>query len=241
MHAHVNVLDKGYVRYVDHMGSDLNVVNAARASYDRESQEFNGKDAGLLRFLSRENHTAPFRHAIVSLEIYAPLMIKNQWFKHLVGGIHHDDREFQGIDPFFAWNESSRRYVTEKEEFYIPDGTWRGKPDSSKQGSAKVDSNTQYVYYQEFTKGLQKTVEDGVNMYKMAMEMGVAPEQARLFLPAYALYVRWRWTTSLQGAMHFLRLRDESHAQWEIQEYAKAVKQITRTKFPVSIDSLEEE
>lgn len=244
---HIEVLDKGYVRLVDSMGSDLSVVNAARASYDKESKEFDGKDAALLRFLTRENHTAPFRHGIVTLECYAPLMVKNQWFKHLIGGVFHEDAEFAGIDPFFAWNESSRRYITEREEFYVPSNNeWRSKPESSKQGSgpvlkARMDAGGDIKETGEWWTGiLNDTIHKGVNNYKTAMLNGVAPEQARLFLPAYALYVRWRWTTSLQAVMHFLKLRDESHAQWEIQQYAKAVSEVVATKFPVSIGSLEE-
>lgn len=237
LNNHVNVLDKGYVRLVDWMGSDLSCVNAARVSYDKESQEFDGKDEKLLAFLVRENHTAPFRHAIVSLECYAPLIVKNQWFKHLIGGIYENDHEFKGLDPFFAWNESSRRYVTENEEFYLPSQTqWRTKPENSKQGSG---ANASQDLGQECTEQLRDYINLGVTNYKEAMEAGIAPEQARLFLPAYAMYVRWRWTTSLQGVMHFLGLRDETHAQWEIREYARAVKMLTATKFPVSIGSLE--
>jgi thymidylate synthase (FAD) len=232
MDNHVNVLDKGYVRLIDSMGTDLSVVNAARASYDKESVEFGERDANLLAFLVRENHTAPFRHGIIQLECYAPLMVKNQWFKHLIGGIHHNDQEFPGIDPFFGWNESSRRYVTEKEEFYVP-SSWRAKPANSKQGSGGA------IEDEEFTEILDtaylRHINEGLRYYRDAMHNGVAPEQARLFLPAYALYVRWRWTTSLQGVMHFINLRDESHAQEEIQEYARAVKKLAATKFPVSI------
>jgi thymidylate synthase (FAD) len=162
-------------------------------------------------------------------------MVKNQWFKHLIGGIYTEDAEFPGLDPFFAWNESSRRYVTEKEEFYIPN-KWRGKPANSKQGSGEDIPEWQSLGY---TALFQETVSEGTERYKMAMDAGIAPEQARLFLPAYALYVRWRWTTSLQGVMHFLKLRNESHAQWEIQEYARAVSKLTATVFPVSIGSLD--
>jgi thymidylate synthase (FAD) len=223
------VLDKGYVRLVDSMGSDLSVVNAARVSYDKESLRFNEKDDRLIHFLVRENHTAPFRHAIVSFEVYAPLFVARQWWKHVVGGQHNDKQ----MDPFLAWNESSRRYVTENEEFYTPT-EWRGKPENGKQGSAGTVERGEY-----FTRLLETQQEMGLELYREAMEAGVAPEQARLFLPANGLYVRWRWTTSLQGAMHFIALREDSHAQWEIQQYAKAVKDLAWTVFPVSIGSLD--
>jgi thymidylate synthase (FAD) len=227
----IDVLDHGYVLLTDSMGSDLSVVNAARVSYDKASQVFDVKDERLLAFLRRENHTAPFRHAIVSLECYAPLLVKNQWFKHLVGGVHHDDMEFPGIDPFFAWNESSRRYVTEEEQFYIPT-EWRSKPENSKQGSGLPLSEATGAM---FTADLATHTKKGLSMYKYAMKCGVAPEQARLFLPAYSLYVRWRWTTSLQGAMHFINLREHSTAQEEIRVYASAVKELVGQIFPKSI------
>lgn len=231
----IKVLDKGYVRYVDHMGSDLSCVNAARVSYDKESSEFDGKDERLLNFLVRDNHTAPFRHAVISLECYAPLIVKNQWYKHLIGGIYANDSEFPGLDPFFAWNESSRRYVTENEEFALPaENEWRSAPANKKQGSGDlipVEEGKRWSYL------LNETYEAGAAKYQEAMEAGIAPEQARLFLPAYGLYVRWRWTTSLQGIMWFLHLRDDDHAQHEIREYAKAVKIITADHFPISIGS----
>lgn len=233
----IDVLDKGYVRLVDKMGTDLSVVNAARVSYDKESSEFDGKDERLLNFLVREHHTAPFRHAVVSLECYAPLIVKNQWYKHLIGGIYANDSEFPGLDPFFAWNESSRRYVTENEEFALPAADqWRSAPANKKQGSGDFLSEG---IGGTWTSYLERKYEEGARDYQMAMAAGIAPEQARLFLPAYGLYVRWRWTTSLQGIMWFLHLRDDDHAQHEIREYAKAIKTIVAEPFPVSIGSLD--
>lgn len=226
----VHVLDKGYVRLVDSMGSDLSVVNAARVSFDRESKEFDGKDERLLNFLVREGHTAPFRHGVLQFEVYAPLFVARQWWKHVVGGDHGQ----QGLDPYLAWNESSRRYVTENEEFYVP-GIWRGKPENNKQGSTDKAQANQEVW----TALYKARIEQSLQNYKDAMDAGIAPEQARLFLPAYALYIRWRWTTSLQGAMHFIALRDEAHAQYEIQQYAKAVKMASGTVFPKSIGALD--
>lgn len=217
------VLDKGYVRLVDSMGNDLSVVNAARVSYDKESKEFDGKDQKLINFLIRENHTAPFRHAVLSFEVYAPLFVARQWWKHIIGGQ-------QNLDPFLAWNESSRRYVTENEEFYIPN-VWRGKPADSKQGSSET-RNGKYSN-EAWGETMRDVIVQGKLNYQAAMEDGIAPEQARLFLPANALYVRWRWTSSLQGVMHFINLRDEAHAQWEIQQYAKAVRAVSTSQFPV--------
>jgi thymidylate synthase (FAD) len=225
----VSVLDKGYVRLVDVMGNDLSVVNAARVSYDKESEGFGEKDAKLLQFLIREGHTSPFRHAAMTFEVYAPLFVARQWWKYAVASTHVDDQN--------GWNESSRRYVTEDEEFYIPNSReWRSKPENSKQGSGEpLNEYTGSIY----TSYLEQYVESGLEMYRTALEDGVAPELARLFLPAYGMYVRWRWTVSLQGVMTFLDQRLEHDAQAEIQEYAKAVQKLTEESFPQTMKVFE--
>jgi thymidylate synthase (FAD) len=218
----INVLDKGYVRLVDTLGNDLSVVNAARVSYDKESEELTIRDKKLIDFLLKENHTSPLRHAALTFEVYAPLMVARQWWKYAVSSTHVDDQN--------GWNESSRRYITEKEEFYIPEAdAWRSKPENSKQGSGApiIEGKGHH-----FKVALERHVEDSVEMYQRAMDEGVAPELARLFLPAYGMYVRWRWTVSLQGAITFLNQRLEHDAQVEIQEYAKAVRDLTKDAFP---------
>lgn len=215
------VLDKGYVILADAMGSDLSVVNAARVSYNKESTEYNEKDAKLVDFLAREGHTAPFRHAALSFEVYAPLLVARQWWKYAVGSTHIDDMN--------GWNESSRRYVTEEPEFYVP-SEWRGKPENSKQGSAGL------VEHQEsWSMDMLDIIHDAMAVYQQALDAGMAPEQARLFLPAYAMYVRWRWTVSLQAVLHFLKERLGHDAQREIQEYAAAVAAHLRGEFPESV------
>ena len=223
----VDVLDKGYVRLVDSMGSDLSVVNAARVSYDKEVTELTSKDVGLINFLIREKHTSPFRHAAMTFEVYAPLVIARQWWKYAVASSHVDDQN--------GWNESSRRYITEDEEFYIPSpNQWRSKPENSKQGSAApIDADDGHTY----TEALIAHINNGEKMYQQAMDEGIAPEQARLFLPAYSMYVRWRWTTSLQGVMTFLEQRLPHDAQSEIREYANAVLSLSEGAFPVTFSS----
>lgn len=220
----IDVLDKGYVRLVDTMGSDLSVVNAARVSYDKEVETFGDYDKGLVKFLWKHGHSSPFRHAALSFEVYAPLMVARQWYKHAVASTHLDDQS--------GWNESSRRYVTENEEFYIPE-VWRSKPENSKQGSGGPIKDSDQDWY---TKMVTEYYDFGERLYSQAMSDGVAPEQARLFLPANGLYVRWRWTASLHAVLHFLELREEHTSQWEIQQYAQAVGEIVREKFPVTAE-----
>jgi len=221
----IDVLDKGYVRLVDVLGSDLSIVNAARVSYDKESTEITEKDIKLIAFLIREGHTSPLRHAALTFEVYAPLMVARQHWKYMVASTHIDDQN--------GWNESSRRYITEKEEFYLPLGDqWRSKPENSKQGSgAPVDIGVGEFY----TEKLNDLIEYSQSLYQKALDDNIAPELARLFLPAYGMYVRYRWTVSLQGVITFLTQRLEHDAQVEIQEYAKVINELTTEAFPHTI------
>lgn len=222
MDQKVNVLDKGYVRLVDTLGNDLSVANAARVSYDKQSNEMSERDAKLIKFLWDEKHTSPFRHAAMTFEVYAPLFVARQWWKHAVASTHLDDQN--------GWNESSRRYITENEEFYVPEADqWRSKPANSKQGSGEPIIHGKGNY---FTTALNSYVDQGEQLYQRAMDEGIAPELARLFLPAYGMYVRWRWTVSLHGVLTFLDQRLPQDAQYEIREYAEAVKQLTKDTFP---------
>ncbi|PFP30232.1 thymidylate synthase (FAD) [Bacillus sp. AFS073361] len=226
MNEMISVLDKGYVRLTNVMGSDLSVVNSARVSYDKESTELSEKDARLIRFLAREGHTSPFRHATVQFEMYAPLMVARQHWKYVVGSDHTMD----------AWNESSRRYITEEPAFYIPQSNeWRQAPENSKQGSGDIVGG---YLGKVATEALTEYIERGERLYSEAIESGICAEQARLFLPAYGMYVRYYWTASLQSVAHFLQQRLAHDSQVEIQEYAKAVKALAEPHFPVSIAEL---
>ena len=227
----IDVLDKGYVRLVDTMGNDLSVVNAARVSYDKESEELGLKDIKLLKFLWKENHTSPFRHAALTFEVYAPLVVARQWWKYAVASSHVDDQN--------GWNESSRRYITENEEFYVPTpDQWRSKPENSKQGSGAPVPD---YLGEKFSTMLESYVRDGHALYQMALDDGIAPEQARLFLPAYGMYVRWRWTVSLHGVLNFLQQRLPHDAQSEIRDYANAVRDLSIQAFPETFKIVLEE
>lgn len=222
----ITVLNNGYVRLVDVMGSDLSIVNAARASFAKESKEMTVNDGRLLDFLVRENHMSPFRHAFMTFEVKAPLMVARQHWKYVVGSDHTMD----------SWNESSRRYVTMDPEFYIPTSDqWRLTPDNKKQGSGgPIDPWTGTI----LTQQLQDYISQGEALYAMAMQNGVAPEQARLFLPAYGMHVVYRWSASLQSVALFLNQRLAEDSQKEIQQYAKAVHNLIIDKFPVCIELL---
>lgn len=224
----INVLDKGYIRLVDVMGDDDTVVNAARVSFDKEADKYTvEQNKRLIDFLAREGHDSPFRHAVMQFEVYAPMMVTRQWEKYLIGSNNSE---------FGSRNESSRRYITENEEFYIPkENEWRSYPDNIKQGSGEPFSVGKGQF---FMLQLEEYVEKGKKFYEQALERGVAPEQARLFLPAYGMYVRFRWTATLQTVAHLIRQRTADDAQYEFRQYAEAIKELALDKFPNSLGAL---
>jgi thymidylate synthase (FAD) len=150
-------------------------------------------------------------------------MVAAQMWKYTVGAAHLSDA--------LAWNEASRRYVTIATEFYIPI-VWRGAPSDRKQGSeGEIDAETSRI----LTQRLMDNCENGRLDYEEALALGVAPEQARLFLNAYGLYTTWRWSGSLAMWMHVLEQRLDHAAQHENQEYARAIRDILLPLFPVSL------
>lgn len=229
----VPVLGKGFVQYVDHMGDDLTVVNAARVSFNKES-EWDGerhwtgrlmdrklpdRDEKLISYLAKHNHWTPFAHPQITLRIKAPISIRTQLFKHKQG---------------FVENEVSRRYVTEEPEFYIPE--WRSKPtNGAKQGSEDFIDNDALVDL--FTEKYKDSVSNAHALYNFLIDSGVAPEQARFVLPQ-GTYTEWWWTGSLAAFARVYSLRSDSHAQWEVREYAKAVSTLIQPLFPVSWKAL---
>lgn len=224
----INVLDKGYVRYVKHWGDDLDVANSARASFMKESEEFGDSDRKLLAYLIRKNEWSPFRHSGVTIEIKAPLMVARQWWKYVVGSDH----------TMVAWNEASRRYITMEPEFYVPTGVeWRSVPENKKQGSGgPID----LVDGTALTLDLLEYIDRGIVLYEKALAMDVAPEQARLLLPAYGMYTVWRWSDSINSMAHFLTERLADGAQHEITDYARAVRDLVMPYFSVSLGAFQD-
>jgi len=219
------VLDKGYVGLVDKMGGDIDIANAARVSYNKESKldrdgGLNVKDINLIKFLWKEGHTSPFRHCVMSFEVYAPLMVARQHWKYAVASTFVDDQN--------GWNESSRRYITEEPSFYVPE-FFRAAPENSKQGSGDDFVPFTNEFWRE---KLINHIDLSERYYQEALDSGMCAEQARLFLPAYGMYVRYRWTTSLHGVLNFLQQRLEHDAQKEIQEYAIAVRDYVKREYP---------
>jgi thymidylate synthase (FAD) len=219
------VLDKGHVEYIDHMGSDLTVVNAARVSFNKESVWENPdsddpltlypKDKKLIAYLAEHNHWTPFAHPQISLRIKAPIFVRAQLGKHQVG---------------FVMNEVSRRYVKDTPDYYIP--KWRGAPtDGAKQGSSDFVENPY------FTQLFDACCSAAVLTYEELLGMGVAPEQARSALPQ-AMYTEWWWTGSLAAWARVYALRIDEHTQWETRQYAEAMGKIIEPLFPESWKAL---
>jgi thymidylate synthase (FAD) len=226
----VNVLDKGFVRMIECMGSDLTVVNSARVSFHKESEWehpdshvpaniLSEKDKKLIKYLAQHKHWTPFAHPQIMLHIKAPISIRTQLFKHKVG---------------FVENEISRRYVTEEPEIYIP--KWRSKPtNGAKQGSEDFITNEDTVVAAEAM--YFGVASDALKTYNWLLEAGVAPEQARFALPQ-GTYTEWYWTGSLAAYARVFKQRIDPHAQWEVREYASAIGQLIQPSFPVSWQEL---
>lgn len=216
-------LSKMEVTLIDKMGSDLSVVNAARVSFDKESEwqiGYNGKqlndaDRKLIKYLAVHNHWSPFSHASASFRIKAPIFVARQLVKHTVG---------------LAWNEVSRRYVDSEPEFYLPD-YWRKRAGNVKQGSSdeKADYNN--------VDSSGSHTERALFAYREMLNHGVCPEQARMILPQNTM-TEWIWSGSLYAFARVCNLRLDSHTQKETQEIARQISDYMIELFPESWEVL---
>lgn len=207
------------VELIEHMGSDLSVVNAARVSFAKVSEEFNDKDAKLINYLAREKHILPFRHPTISVRCKAPIFLARQLGKHQVG---------------LTWSEESRRYIDSEPEFFWPD-KWRKRAENVKQGSSyeEVDNAEMWMAAaQEHKKNL-------VAFYNAAIAAHIAPELARMILPQN-MYVNWVWTGSLLAFYQTYKLRSEGHAQYEAQDFANRLEAVVAPLYPASWAALKE-
>lgn len=222
--SYENVLDKGYVRLRDKMGNDFTPADVARVSFDRSASEFTDeKNEKLIRYLFKNKEYSCIRHNVMSFEIYMPLMVARQIYKYSIASSFREDQN--------GWNESSRRYITEEPEFYIPEAyQWRMAPESKKQGSGE---RLPHHIGKPMTDKLMNFIDQSVELYDHAIDQGIAVEQARVFLPAYGMYVRCYWTASLNALFHFLDERLAGNAQSEIRDYAEAIEGIIEDQFPI--------
>jgi thymidylate synthase (FAD) len=206
------------VEYLDHMGSDLTVVNAARVSFHKEHDTFDHEsDRKLIKYLATHNHWSPFAHCSASFRVKAPIFVARQLVKHTVG---------------FSWNEVSRRYVDDEPEFFVPEG-WRLRSDNVKQGSSE--------HFHQHSKFIQDHVmamsDQALSDYEWLMDQGVCPEQARMILPQNTM-TEWIWTGTLYAWARMCQLRMDPHTQKETQVVAKKISRSMESLFPTSWEFL---
>jgi thymidylate synthase (FAD) len=225
--------------YIDHMGTDLSVVNAARVSFGKTSQWayldwrhstmhpqkkiLSDRDTKLIRYLAKHKHISPFGHCFASFHVKAPIFVARQLVKH----------------KFLRWNEISRRYVDDEPEFCMPT-VWRGRSADKKQGSSSTA--VEFLRMQGFG---EQSVNDGVfkhqmhslDLYRDMISAGVAPEQARMVLPQSTM-TEWYWSGSLDAFADMCRLRCASDTQYETRLVADNINEKMATLFPVSWDAL---
>jgi thymidylate synthase (FAD) len=198
--------------YIDHMGSDLSVVNAARVSFGKSHTEFDPvRDTKLINYLAKHKHISPFGHCFASFHVKAPIFVARQLVKH----------------QYLRWNEVSRRYVDDEPDFYMPD-VWRGKAENIKQGSAGVVSTQSDPNFVNYT---------ALRTYNEMLAEGVAPEMARMVLPTSQL-TEWIWSGSLDAFADMCRLRCASDTQYETRLVADDISKKMSELFPVSWSAL---
>ena len=226
------------VKFIDKMGSDLSVVNAARTSFAKESefewveredsptmykQTLSDKDKKLISFLAKHDHWSPFGHASLQIHVKAPIFVARQLVKHQVG---------------LVWNEVSRRYVDDEPEFYEPD-EWRGKPLNSKQGSSDevININPSDGSGPMLVNDYQRAISSAKWTYEQLLRKGVCPEQARMVLPQ-SLMTEWYWSGTLMAFARVCNLRCKPDTQLETQMIAEQIDTIGKKEFPVSWKAL---
>ena len=216
----IKVLDHGFVRLVDYMGSDARIVQTARVSYGEGTKTLR-EDAGLIDYLLRHEHTSPFEHVIFEFHAKMPIFVARQWIRHRTARL----------------NEISGRYSVIKDEFYVPEAvSINFQSKDNKQGRAVDDVPPELK-----EKVINLLAEDQQSVYKNYEEMiedDIARELARINLPL-STYTEWYWQMDLKNMFHFLKLRMDHHAQWEIQEYGRAMAKIVKAVCPLAYDSFE--
>jgi thymidylate synthase (FAD) len=208
---HVKVLDgQGWVGLIDTMGTESTVVNAARVSFGKMRKDMNAQDIVLLEYLIENRHTSPLEHLVFTFSVHCPLFIRSQWHRHRT----------------WSYNELSRRYTEDDITFFTP---------KHLRQQAKVDRQASVENpdfdYALLVGDIDKHNKDSLKFYEHLLKKGVCREQARGVLPQNMMVTFWG-TVNLGNLIHFLDLRDHDHAQWEIREYAVAIKKLITPCIP---------
>ena len=214
------VLDKGFVRLVDYLGTDARIVQAARVSYGEGTKTVR-EDAALIDYLLRHKHTSPFEQVILTFHLKMPIFVARQWIRHRTARL----------------NEISGRYSVMKDEFYAPEPSRVQKQSqTNKQGSAdEVPMELQ----SQVVRTLQNDQGTAYSHYQDLLEDDVSRELARINLPL-SLYTEMYWQIDLNNLFHFLRLRLDSHAQYEIRVYGEVMASMVKAVAPLAYEAFEE-
>lgn len=218
----VNVLNHGYVRLVDHMGSDLSIVRSARVSHDAawRAGEDEGKDTKLIGYLMRNRHTTPFESVVFTFEVKAPIFVFRQWHRHRT----------------WSFNEISARYSELPEEYYIPEVSKITTQSANNKQQREGDA----IFFADRCQQLiDASCKEAFDSYRELLALGCPRELARGVLPVNT-YSKMFATIDLHNLFGFLRLRDHSHAQYEIQVYARAMLELITPVVPVAVAAFKE-
>ncbi len=212
------VLDKGFIRLVDYMGTDERIVQSARVSYGKGTKTLR-EDAGLIDYLLRNKHTSPFEQVVFTFHIKLPIFVARQWIRHRTARL----------------NEVSGRYSVLKNEFYLPHPEDIAlQSTDNKQGRA--DTVLPKEVQDEVIASFKDRQEEAYEAYSRLLDKNIARELARINLPL-STYTEWYWQIDLHNLFHFLKLRMDAHAQKEIRVYAEVLFEICKTVAPLSCES----
>lgn len=209
-----NVSSEYPVDFVAVLGNDDDVCDAARVSFDKKAAGYSvDQNNKLIRYLAREGHWSPFAHCFLKFRFRAPMFIARQFQKHVIG---------------FAWNEVSRRYVSNDPTFFVP-RSWRKRPENMKQGSV---SEGEVALTDDVLTAYTDQMREHSKDYKSMIHQGICPEQVRMCMPQ-SMMTEWIWSGSLQAWSRFAQLRGDEHAQAECWQYVDAVKYYMTAHFPL--------
>jgi len=216
----IKVLDHGFIRLVDYMGGDSRIVQSARVSYGKGTKSVR-EDEALIDYLMRHQHTSPFEQVVLTFHCKMPIFIARQWIRHRAARV----------------NEISGRYSVMEDEFYLPEETaiqYQNKDNRQGRDPQEVPVHLRQKVLNILAKGQQVAYDD----YQKMLADDIARELARINLPL-SLYTQWYWQIDLHNLFHFLELRMDEHAQWEIRQYANVIADITRAVAPLAFRAFE--
>lgn len=211
------VLDKGFVRVIDYMGTDNSIVQAARVSYGDGTKSIS-EDSSLIRYLMKNKHTSPFEMCEIKLHVKLPIFVARQWIRHRTANV----------------NEYSARYSVMNNEFYIPEGNVLCKQSTSnKQGSGEHIGD---YLANKIKIGIYESSDYASEIYNMFLDNGLSRELSRIVLPLN-IYTEWYWKIDVNNLLHFLHLRLDKHSQYEIRCYAEVILDIVKKWLPLTYDA----